>query len=103
MRHPVHLLLLLFAVSGSVAWQTSQEPERASVALLEEIQELLHAKTRGVMAKFQQEYSFMDAIEGTAKGRMLQILDDQPDDSSFDQLLRELAYRGMVERGLADS
>jgi hypothetical protein len=45
----------------------------------------------------------MDAIEGTAKARMLEILDDQPDDSSFDQLLRELAYRGMIERGLADS
>ena len=42
MRHPVHLLLLLFAVSGSVAWQASQESERAPVALLRELQELLH-------------------------------------------------------------
>ena len=45
----------------------------------------------------------MDAIEGTAKARMLDIIENQPDDSSFDQLLRELAYRGMVERGLTDS
>jgi len=34
---------------------------------------------------------------------MLKILEQQPDDSSFEELLRELAFAEMVERGLADS
>lgn len=37
------------------------------------------------------------------KERMLQIIHDQPEDSSYDELLRELAFARMVERGLADS
>jgi predicted transcriptional regulator len=28
---------------------------------------------------------------------------DQPEDSTYDELLRELAFRRMVNRGLADS
>jgi predicted transcriptional regulator len=39
----------------------------------------------------------------TAKERMLRILEEQPEDSSYDELLRELAFARMVERGLADS
>jgi predicted transcriptional regulator len=39
----------------------------------------------------------------TAKAQMLQTLADQPDDSSFEELLRELAFVCMVERGLADA
>jgi len=38
----------------------------------------------------------------TAKERMLRILHDQPDDSSYDELLRKLAFQRMVDRGLAD-
>ena len=34
---------------------------------------------------------------------MLKILEQQPDDSSYDELLRELAFARMVERGLVDS
>jgi predicted transcriptional regulator len=39
----------------------------------------------------------------TAKERMITILQDQPEDSSYDELLRELAFRRMVERGLEDN
>jgi predicted transcriptional regulator len=39
----------------------------------------------------------------SAKDQILEILRNQPDDSSFDELLRELAFVRMVERGLADS
>jgi predicted transcriptional regulator len=39
----------------------------------------------------------------TAKAQMLQALADQPDDSSYEELLRELAFVCMVERGLADA
>jgi hypothetical protein len=37
------------------------------------------------------------------KQKMVKIIDEQPDDSSFDEILRELAFARMVERGLTDS
>jgi hypothetical protein len=37
------------------------------------------------------------------KEQIAKILQDQPDDSSYDEILRELAFARMVERGLADS
>ena len=39
----------------------------------------------------------------TAKEAMVDIIRRQPDDSSYDEILRELAYARMVARGLADS
>ena len=39
----------------------------------------------------------------SAKEQMVKIVQEQPDDSSFDEILRELAFARMVERGLADS
>jgi ribosomal protein S3AE len=39
----------------------------------------------------------------TAKQRMLEIIQDQPEDSTYDELLKELAFGRMIERGLADS
>lgn len=39
----------------------------------------------------------------TAKEKMVQIIQEQPEDSSFEELLRELAFALMVERGLADA
>ena len=39
----------------------------------------------------------------TAKKVMSEIIARQPDDSSFDEILRELAYLRMLENGLADS
>lgn len=41
--------------------------------------------------------------ESTAKERMIRLLQAQPDDSSFDELLRELVFDRMIERGLEDS
>ena len=34
---------------------------------------------------------------------MVKIVQEQPDDSSYDEILRELAFARMVERGLSDS
>lgn len=34
---------------------------------------------------------------------MARIVQEQPDDSSYDEILRELAFARMIERGLADS
>ena len=39
----------------------------------------------------------------TAKETILEILSRQPDDSTYDALLRELAYARMIQRGLEDS
>ncbi len=39
----------------------------------------------------------------TAKEKMTEIIQNQPDDSSYDEILRELAFARMVERGLEDS
>ncbi len=39
----------------------------------------------------------------TAKETMVDIISRQPDDSSYDALLRELAYARMIQRGLEDA
>ena len=38
----------------------------------------------------------------TAKDELRKILNEQPDDSSTEELVRELAFHVMVQRGLAD-
>jgi predicted transcriptional regulator len=40
---------------------------------------------------------------GPAKAQMIRLIEDQPDDSSVEEILRELAFAAMVERGVADS
>lgn len=39
----------------------------------------------------------------TPKQHMLQVIEELPGDSSYEEILRELAFARMVERGLADS
>ena len=39
----------------------------------------------------------------TAKEHIAEILKRQPDDSSYDDIIRELAFDLMVQRGLKDS
>ena len=39
----------------------------------------------------------------TVKDIMIKIIQEQPEDSDFDEILRELAFIKMVNRGLADS
>jgi predicted transcriptional regulator len=39
----------------------------------------------------------------TAKDELRNILNEQPDDSSTEELVRELAFHVMVQRGLADA
>ena len=38
-----------------------------------------------------------------AKESMIEIIGRQPDDSTYDEILRELAFARMVQRGLDDS
>jgi len=37
------------------------------------------------------------------KERMREIIDSLPDDASYEEIMRELAFERMVERGLEDS
>jgi len=37
------------------------------------------------------------------KENMIKIIGEQPDDSSFDEILRELAFAEMIDKGLEDS
>lgn len=39
----------------------------------------------------------------TTKERMKEMIEEQPDDASYDEIMRELAFARMVERGLADA
>lgn len=39
----------------------------------------------------------------TAKEKMIEAIQELPDDSSSDEIFRELAFARMVDRGLADS
>jgi predicted transcriptional regulator len=45
----------------------------------------------------------MATAEMTPKEHMLQAIEELPEDSSYEEILRELAFARMVERGLADS
>ncbi len=38
-----------------------------------------------------------------AKEELTKLIEDQPDDSSREEIIHELAFHVMVERGLADS
>ncbi len=37
------------------------------------------------------------------KERMTEVILEQPEDSSYEEILRELAFEHMIERGLKDS
>ncbi len=39
----------------------------------------------------------------TVKEKMADIINELPDDSTYDEILRELAFRRMIERGLKNS
>lgn len=39
----------------------------------------------------------------SVKEQMSKIIHEQPDDSSYDEVLRELAFARMVDRGIEDS
>ncbi|MBW2097116.1 MAG: hypothetical protein JRI80_19860 [Deltaproteobacteria bacterium] len=39
----------------------------------------------------------------TAKEKIREVIEAQPDDASYEEIMRELAFEQMVERGLADA
>lgn len=42
------------------------------------------------------------AEQGSAKQAVVDIVQDMPEDSSYDEILQELIMNRMIERGLAD-
>jgi hypothetical protein len=44
-----------------------------------------------------------EATMSTVKDELTKLIKNQPDDSSYDEILRELAFNLMVQRGLRDS
>ena len=47
--------------------------------------------------------SMSNPSQETPKARILALVEDQPEDSSYDEILHELAFVRMVERGIADA
>ncbi len=45
----------------------------------------------------------MTSMPETSKDRALKVLQDLPADISYDDILRELAFARMIDRGLEDS
>lgn len=39
----------------------------------------------------------------TVKEKLKAIIESQPDDASYEEIMRELAFQRMVERGMEDS
>jgi len=39
----------------------------------------------------------------TDKERLKSVIEAQPDDASYDEILRELTFERMIERGVSDS
>ena len=39
----------------------------------------------------------------TVKEQFIKLIEDQPEDSSSEEIIREMAFAAMVERGIADS
>ncbi|CEG11131.1 conserved hypothetical protein [groundwater metagenome] len=39
----------------------------------------------------------------TVKNAMVKVIQEQPEDSDFDEILRELVFNKMINRGLLDS
>lgn len=43
-----------------------------------------------------------ESQQPSARAIIRAIVDDQPEDASYEEILRELAFERMVERGLSD-
>ena len=60
---------------------------------------------RGVR-NLEGEIEIVKGKEGhmnAAKRMVMTVIREQPEDSSYDEIVRELAFRGMVERGLKEA
>jgi predicted transcriptional regulator len=67
---------------------------------------VLHAMATSLRLRYrsarQQQYNRSMNTSSTPKDQLRRVIDEQPDDSSFEEIIKELAFAAMVERGLAD-
>jgi len=54
-------------------------------------------------SRFYVQSFSMNTDPASAKHQMIRIIEQQPENSSYDDILRELAFARMIARGLADS
>ena len=70
---------------------------------------MLHAEEWSGVTENRDRRSWCSALKemstqsDNAKKHLITILEQQPDDSSYDELLKELAFARMVDRGLHDA
>lgn len=55
------------------------------------------------MKMCSQKSPDMEDRMATPKEQIARLLEQQPDDSSYDEIVRELAFSVMIQRGLKDS
>jgi len=59
------------------------------------------AQLDAVMVKYKKAQK--ETKMATAKEIIAKIIQDQPDDASYEEILRELVFERMIEKGLEDS
>ena len=62
---------------------------------------MCHSPTTGVCGRIKGDTEAL--LMSTVKEELTRLIQGQPDDSSREEIVRELAFHVMVERGLADS
>ncbi len=62
------------------------------------VDSVLDVEERSAIIKVIGDYGM-----STAKDQLTKVIQKQPDDSSPEEIVRELAFHIMVQRGLADS
>jgi predicted transcriptional regulator len=62
-----------------------------------------HIRLREYGKRRKAQRTVIGAKMTTAKERIVEIIQQQPDDSSYEEILRELAFARMIDRGLEDS
>ena len=73
-------------------------PLRPPVSVLSDINNF------GRKEKFKwYKYRNERGIMASDKEQMVQIIQELPEDSSYDEIIRELAFVRMIQRGLSDS
>jgi predicted transcriptional regulator len=65
----------------------------------------IYTQLRTDRIKIKKQFSAIKRTRtmSSVKDRMAEIIQEQPEDATYEEIMRELAFERMVERGLADS
>ncbi len=53
--------------------------------------------------KWRTRHAFAECDMSNVKEKMAEVIQSQPEDATYEEIMRELAFERMVERGLEDS